>query len=883
MDQEQHPRQSNWSNQFIIENFSMFKTQDEWTAFDTTPINSGQNLAKKTPANVGIAVPYVVWAKAIWSKWTRFRSHIINTVNVDFKALLVRGRLKSGIQTSEVVELLRRKYFDEWCTTTAGVVTHIARPITECPDWVPGAWWHSFIALGAPQGQKAAAPLMALEDSSTLAEVEELPKPINDLLTERFEGRKVQRELHQKKATSETVSGHASSSRKADTHTPIKTFEAHLKERDAMINRLNQLISFPGMCPVKVEGFRKELLAVMMKPIVSLESCGSPPFLAVSSSHTVTDDEMSLAPVKLADSFEGAEALSLSDCVLAANQPEVMATAAAGAKFAKEKLGQIHNKTSSFHSMVVEVPANVQLPLFQMRKQPADDSGSFNFIEQRNLHLDGGFDPEFWTDNDEYAILSRDDVLKHQPLFLENFKKRFNVHYEDSTITIQTEFSRCCAQDTLFFAFATLVNDRSLRIRDLMRPPNSCPPAPSPHVPVQTSDSMRTSLFRHIKGFHGDIPGAPFKFIDEQSYVLDFNGDLSEYLDVKDRGGDPLFIHAFCHKFEFDLLLFSVKDPGGTLYLNQENANVDVCSILFELNVDQFNGHDKFYLAVPKLGAVASETFSSSFLIGQSDEKTSIINAENEAREKLDFANAFLLQVRSDILQSDSHIRYRRDEVNRKIRLENEEKLVAADNAYMEALRIAERLSVNQPASRAVLPVLVDESDEDEFEDYHRHFQELPEYTVDIEIAFVSPEIGRGLRALRKFKKGDTLGHYNGHRCDSNGKVIIHDPETDALFFQFQNLNLDREVSGAVFQKSHALCLGQTHLSGLVIDGGPLCDPRLDHVRDRRGAFAAANSAASASAANAKPIWVKAPHFPRDKINNLANRVCIFVAKRDIE
>jgi len=237
---------------------------------------------------------------------------------------------------------------------------------------------------------------MALEDSSTLAKVDELPGPISDLLTERFEGRKVQRELHQKKATSETVSGHASS-RKADTHTPIKTFEAHLKERDAMMTRLNQLINFPGMSSAKVEGFRKELLALMLKPIVSLKVAGSPNFLAVSSSHTVTDDDMLLAPIKLADSFEEAEALSLSDCVQAGNPPEVMAThaaAPAAVKFANDKLGQIHTKTRFFHSMVVEVPDDVQLPLFQMRKPPADDSCTFNFIEQRNLHLDGGYDPE---------------------------------------------------------------------------------------------------------------------------------------------------------------------------------------------------------------------------------------------------------------------------------------------------------------------------------------------------------------------------------------------------------------------------------------------------------------------------------------------------------
>jgi hypothetical protein len=346
------------------------------------------------------------------------------------------------------------------------------------------------------------------------------------------------------------------------------------------------------------------------------------------------------------------------------------------------------------------------------------------------------------------------------------------------------------------------------------------------------------------------------------------------------------------------------------------------------MNVDSV---DKFYLAVPRIGAVATESFSSSFLNTEESCTPSIDAANaNEAKEKLEIAYTFLLQVRSDILESDSNIRYRKVEVNRRIRKENEAKLEAADGAYMMARSVAESLGVNLEAADGAYmmahssaeslgvnpspvntvrgavpraPMLIFESRSnlslpdslptpphdyglivvDEFEEFNRLYNELPEWTVDIEIAFVSVEIGRGVRTLRRFKKGSTLGHYNGHRCDNNGKVIIRDVETDARFVQYANLNLDREKSGAAFQKSHALCLGQTHLSGLVIDGGPLCDPSLDHVRDKRGAFAAANSAASASAANAKPIWVKAPHFIVDKINNLSDRVCFFTAKRDIE
>jgi hypothetical protein len=100
-------------------------------------------LGKKTPSDVGVDVKYVTWAKAVWTKYGRFKAHILNDVNVAFRALLTNGRLKSGTQTSVVVEQLRRKYFDEWCTTTNGVVTHAYRPIEECPDWVPGPWWYS--------------------------------------------------------------------------------------------------------------------------------------------------------------------------------------------------------------------------------------------------------------------------------------------------------------------------------------------------------------------------------------------------------------------------------------------------------------------------------------------------------------------------------------------------------------------------------------------------------------------------------------------------------------------------------------------------------------------------------------------------------------------
>ena len=204
--QELHPRQAAWSDQMIIEAFTPFSSQAEWDLFNKAPQNSGQSLKKSTPADVGIDVKYVTWAKAIWAKYTRFRAHIINVVNVDFKALLRDGRIKSGMQTSNVVEMLRRKYFDEWSTTTNGVVTHTTRPIEECPDWSPGSWWHSWVALGPPQGGNAVAPFLDIQETpvpsvqhaadkqADATTGSTLPAAIAGLLTHQFTGRKEQRD-----------------------------------------------------------------------------------------------------------------------------------------------------------------------------------------------------------------------------------------------------------------------------------------------------------------------------------------------------------------------------------------------------------------------------------------------------------------------------------------------------------------------------------------------------------------------------------------------------------------------------------------------------------------------------------------------------------------
>ena len=98
-DLEFHPRDKNWSESHVVEKFSMFKSRTEWRAFFENPQNSGQNLAKRTPRDVGIDPLNVTWAKSIWARFGRIKSHVINIVNVDLKKLLTKNaQLKSGVQ-----------------------------------------------------------------------------------------------------------------------------------------------------------------------------------------------------------------------------------------------------------------------------------------------------------------------------------------------------------------------------------------------------------------------------------------------------------------------------------------------------------------------------------------------------------------------------------------------------------------------------------------------------------------------------------------------------------------------------------------------------------------------------------------------------------------
>ena len=60
-------------------------------------------------------------------------------------------------------------------------------------------------------------------------------------------------------------------------------------------------------------------------------------------------------------------------------------------------------------------------------------------------------------------------------------------------------------------------------------------------------------------------------------------------------------------------------------------------------------------------------------------------------------------------------------------------------------------------------------------DDFQKHAEmraSLPRWNVDLKVVEISPSVGRGIVALRKFHKKEVAGIYDGHRCDDKGKML---------------------------------------------------------------------------------------------------------------
>ncbi len=925
-DKELHPRLEMWSDQFIIDNFSAFKSKTEWDAYDVRCAGTGQTLKKTCPKDAGIGAEYATWAKAIWLKFGRFKTHICNVVNVDYKNLLsAAGRIKSGKQNADVIEELRRKYFEEWVLTNErGVIMYAHKPIEECTDWVPGAWWHSWIKMGPPQGKNGCAPFMACGDQPTFDATEDdataMPGALSELMNTQNLGRKQLREMSQQKSKKDQDTSHAddsilSSSKKSQSH--IKLFDAHQRERDACIARLDHLISFPGLNPKKKQEYIDEKFEILMRPIVTLESCSV--HRMTPSSATDTDDGAQRKSIARGFLMDPKKILDqdIDDVQSFSTAAPAKVDGSAASSFATINSDAGFEKTSEFHLKTLPHKSSELKGLgthtlcYQPKQVDIDGESSTVFCRQRKLHLDAGYDPNHEEPN---TSMTQEDAKYQQQGFVTSFFEKFDCPvppYEAENIYVSRK-------DSMFDAFVHVVNSRNMRENGM-------------DAEFLDISEMRSALSSHFRSHNGTIPGSGIDFQDDFSLIRhNFDGSFSAYCDelVLGRGGDPFVLHTFCHLFQFEAILFSVTEPGGTLFYNSELEDADVFSIVHV--IDFVDDEDTCYsLVVPKKGK-GSDPLSFLAICDK--------DALAKAKDVLQNCAKTVKEAKQQIEKDESNARFRSVQANRASRTENQRLLQLAEVAYERALKTCNDLKIaheKQPSSVLIsssscekddgsvpvstakvaneiadIDVAVGHSnssmstkqkseslnDHEEYEEYkelfhillpavdlnHKSkkklsekplpfevykqlFDKLPVWNVDLEVCKISDEIGRGIRAKKKFVKGSVLGIYDGNRCDEKGNIILAVPTLKQFFCQYPTL--DRSISPSPFRKSHALCVGGTHVSGLFIDGFPLCHPCLDPCYDRLGKFSLANSASSHSAANMKPVWILSPHLPPDKIN----------------
>ena len=153
----------------------------------------------------------------------------------------------------------------------------------------------------------------------------------------------------------------------------------------------------------------------------------------------------------------------------------------------------------------------------------------------------------------------------------------------------------------------------------------------------------------------------------------------------------------------------------------------------------------------------------------------------------------------------------------------------------------------------------------------------MPKWKVDIGPCI--GRAGRGIKALRNFKKGDVLLFYDGHRVDDKGHVVIERKGVQELYNFFAQA-ISAEYDQCTFMKSHAVCLGRVHSTGLAIDGYPLTLSCFDDV-DVLGRGALANSG-SLKDSNMRMIWVEAPDLSPDFVDHLRDCEAFLIATRDI-
>jgi hypothetical protein len=161
----------------------------------------------------------------------------------------------------------------------------------------------------------------------------------------------------------------------------------------------------------------------------------------------------------------------------------------------------------------------------------------------------------------------------------------------------------------------------------------------------------------------------------------------------------------------------------------------------------------------------------------------------------------------------------------------------------------------------------------DHYLKWREYMRRMPEWNKDI--GPCEGPAGRGVKALRDFRKGEVIMYYDGHRVDERGNVVFERAGVKQVFDAY-----GYDPSATPYQKCYSVSLCCMRSSTLAIDGYGLTLALFDsETVVGRGALA---NSGTPITSNMKIEWHDAPDLPMDLIDHVRDKEAFLVARRDI-
>jgi hypothetical protein len=254
----------------------------------------------------------------------------------------------------------------------------------------------------------------------------------------KFTGRDAQRaKLHPQHSSAAPTARNI----KSEDDMRIKLFKAYKEERDAQLDRVQSLIDFPGLDAVSVNRYKKEKLALMMQPVVTMKTC-----MAASSDEIPMADSTNSIDFNTPSPVGGMNA-NRSE-MLTFDMAPMQLRGAFTANFVASNTKQGDIATAPFLTMIPP-PTPTHPLLYQLKQFPADtfDSDQTELYKIELRKLAGFFPAACATLN--LDVQDREEVLSYQPAYLVELATRYEFHHVER------------GPNSLYQCFSDILNDRN--------------------------------------------------------------------------------------------------------------------------------------------------------------------------------------------------------------------------------------------------------------------------------------------------------------------------------------------------------------------------------------------------------------------------------------